>query len=857
MANVGDLNVRINVDTAGLNTGIQQAQTRMQQLSERLQSLGTSMMSAGKNMTLGITVPLLAAGGASIKLASDMAENLNKVNVVFKGNASEIINWSDTTLKSFGIANVTALDMVSLFGDMATSQGLVTSEAAKMSVSLVGLAGDLASLKNINIEVAQTALKGIFTGETESLKGLGIVMTEANVKAFALANGFKANMNEMTQAEKTTLRYAFVLNSTKNSQGDFSRTSEGAANQMRIFRETLKELGVTLGTTILPIFTNAITKLNELLNWFKELSPGTKKWIMILAGVVAVIGPIITILGGLIWVLGALFTPIGLVVAGITALTATGYWMWKNWDKIKNALSQIFGEIFYSIQDYMSKIKIVVLFVITTLVNAFSQFINFISLVINKISKVGAALGILKSDSNFLTNGLNGLNASVKNVLTSLDKQTSLQFFNKEINKTAHEAVMTDLRLEDLNLRLKELNKPSSVGINDTTTSLKNLTTQITPTAANVSDLKSEQSNLAKETDTAAKAIENEKRKLQEQIDVLQKSKDAIIKYYDKLGASILTALSRRYKEQEQMEEKSLNYRINQATFETNNIIKLYEKMASAKMKAIDESSNTEINSIRAKIDNINELTDKENRDLEQSDYEKRLSEKSSQLTSAKNEEDKNKILSDMSDMKLANDRKLLLQSRRDEIESLRTSIDTIKSKAELDKQAISDKLTSDTKYYELAKQTQDYYFGKEKEDLATKYKDLNEEEAIQAEAREFALTTNNNKLIKLLDDYNPSWRDAGKSFGEKLLEGLQSVTGKIETEISKIMSKINNTSSMKSSISTPVIPVLPKSTSVSIPNINNSSKSSNTTFNITETSNAQNTAKEVVKILRLQGVRA
>ena len=92
------------------------------------------------------------AGGAAIKLASDFEESLNKVDVAFGKSSAEVKNFAKTTLTQFGIAEGSALDMAALFGDMATSMGITRNEASLMSTSMVGLAGDLASFKNIGID---------------------------------------------------------------------------------------------------------------------------------------------------------------------------------------------------------------------------------------------------------------------------------------------------------------------------------------------------------------------------------------------------------------------------------------------------------------------------------------------------------------------------------------------------------------------------------------------------------------------------------------------------------------------------------------------------------------------------------
>ena len=327
---------------------------------KKLKSFGDSATKIGKSMSLFVTAPIILAGGAAIKLASDFQESLNKVDVAFKGSSNEVRDFAKTTLESFGIAEGTALDMAALFGDMATSMGVSTSEAAKLSTSLVGLAGDLASFKNMNIEEVTTALNGVFTGETESLKRLGIVMTEANLAQFALEQGTLKNIKSFTQAEKVQLRYAFVMAKSENAIGDFARTSDGAANQMRKFQEGMKELGALFGEVILPLFTKVVTKLNSILKGFKNLSPEGKKTIVVIAGIAAAIGPLLIVIGLMAKGLAGLRVAIVSVntallanpfIAAAAAVTALGVAFLvaankiapslSTWEQIKTSLSGI------------------------------------------------------------------------------------------------------------------------------------------------------------------------------------------------------------------------------------------------------------------------------------------------------------------------------------------------------------------------------------------------------------------------------------------------------------------------------------------------------------------------------------
>lgn len=308
MANLASINIRFAVD-------LKQFSTEMQNSLRTIDQVGQKFQAVGRNMSAYVTLPILAAGAASLKFASDYKESLNKVDVSFKTSSGEVKNFAKTTLESFGIAEGTALDMASAYGDMGTSMGLPTSQAAKMSTSLVGLAGDLASFKNISIDIANTALSAIFTGETESLKKMGIVMTEVNLKAFALSSGIKKSYEEMSQAEKVQLRYNYILSVTKNAQGDFERTQGGAANQTRIFQESLKQVGAQLGAVILPLFIKVISAINEKIVAFSKLSDATKTTIVVVAGLVAVIGPLALAIGGIL-------AAIPFVVAGFAAISA-------------------------------------------------------------------------------------------------------------------------------------------------------------------------------------------------------------------------------------------------------------------------------------------------------------------------------------------------------------------------------------------------------------------------------------------------------------------------------------------------------------------------------------------------------
>lgn len=294
MANksVGLLTIAFGADLRGFDKAMKKAQ-------RSIKKFGASMQQIGQDLTRNITLPIAGLAIAAVKMASDYEESLNKVRVSF-GETSHVVEaFAKTTLKSFGIAEGSALEMASLFGDMGTSMGLTQKNAANMSTALVGLAGDLASFKNISQDIAQTALASIFTGETESLKKLGIVMTETNLKQFALEQGITLSIKKMSQAQKVQLRYNFVMSKSANALGDYINTSDGVANSTRTLTESIKELGQQFGVLLIPMAKKIILELQKLVDKFKSLTTEQKENIIFWGKILAVLGPSLILIGKL------------------------------------------------------------------------------------------------------------------------------------------------------------------------------------------------------------------------------------------------------------------------------------------------------------------------------------------------------------------------------------------------------------------------------------------------------------------------------------------------------------------------------------------------------------------------------
>ena len=205
-----------------------------------------------------------------IDYASDLAEVQNVVDVTF-GSATEAINsWSKECLAAYGMNEVSAKRYAGTIGAMLKSSGLAGDAIVDMSKDMVGLAGDMASFYNLDLETAFEKIRSGISGETEPLKQLGINMSVANLEAYALSQGITTAYNEMSQAEQVMLRYNYLMSTTADAQGDFARTQDSYANQTRLLSESWLEFTGVMAEQLLPVLTAIVSWLNNIVAFLTE-----------------------------------------------------------------------------------------------------------------------------------------------------------------------------------------------------------------------------------------------------------------------------------------------------------------------------------------------------------------------------------------------------------------------------------------------------------------------------------------------------------------------------------------------------------------------------------------------------------
>lgn len=226
------------------------------------QFLGNMFVNGVNTVIDGVTGSI----SESIELASDLTETQNVVDVTFEDSASTINKWAQEALNAYGITETKAKQYSSTLGAMLKSMGIADDQVLQMSMDMAGLAADMASFYNLDHDTAFEKIRSGISGETEPLKALGINMSVANLNAFALEKGMNKAFDKMSQAEQATLRYQYLLEATKDAQGDFARTGDSFSNEMRKLQTNLDRIKTEFGKGLLGVVTPAISLLNNVLS---------------------------------------------------------------------------------------------------------------------------------------------------------------------------------------------------------------------------------------------------------------------------------------------------------------------------------------------------------------------------------------------------------------------------------------------------------------------------------------------------------------------------------------------------------------------------------------------------------------
>lgn len=278
MAADGSVIIDTRMDTSGVQNGVSAIRQSFNGLGSVVKKIGILI---GGAFAVG---KLAQFGKECVEFGSDLAEVQNVVDVTFTTMSDKVNEFAKNAMTSAGLSETMAKRYVGTFGAMSKSFGFSEAQAYDMSTALTQLTGDVASFYNISQDLAYIKLKSVFTGETETLKDLGVVMNQSALDQYALANGYGKTTSAMTEQEKVALRLAFVQKQLSAASGDFIRTSDSWANQVRVMQLQLQSLKATVGQGLINLFTPVLKVINTLLGKLATLANAFKSFTELITG---------------------------------------------------------------------------------------------------------------------------------------------------------------------------------------------------------------------------------------------------------------------------------------------------------------------------------------------------------------------------------------------------------------------------------------------------------------------------------------------------------------------------------------------------------------------------------------------
>ena len=260
---IGKIQLDLGVNPSGFKQQLRGATKAAQTSTNAMSSMFGKL---GKTIAAAFAVKKIAGFAKScINLGSDLAEVQNVVDVTFGSMSDKVNDFAKNAMESYGLSEKVAKQYMGTYGAMSKAFGFTTEAAYEQAAALTGLAGDVASFYNLTTDEAYTKLKSVFTSETESLKDLGVVMTQTALDEFALQKGMGKTTSQMSEQEKVALRLAFVQDRLATASGDFARTSGGWANQTRVLSLRFDALKASIGQGLINVLLPIVRVLNEII----------------------------------------------------------------------------------------------------------------------------------------------------------------------------------------------------------------------------------------------------------------------------------------------------------------------------------------------------------------------------------------------------------------------------------------------------------------------------------------------------------------------------------------------------------------------------------------------------------------
>ncbi|MBV4429079.1 hypothetical protein [Clostridium tyrobutyricum] len=372
----------VTADTSGATSEIEKLNQKMQELEKKtggeskdglggslkrlgstLNNIGKSMSELGSKMTVGITLPIVAVSKKMLETGSSMTAFEAKYSQVFKGLSKTATQFSKTMGTSVGVDPTIIRQTLTDFQAYSQGMGMTGKEALTFSEKMTRLTTDISAFSDVPIDDATDRMKSALQGNFEAVDKLGLSFGEATIKQEMLREGLKGQYSDLSETTKMSLLYNLAMYQSKDAQGQAAKEADSYQNKLQNIKTQLAETATQLFTLLLPTLTKVMEKISEGIKWFNGLSESTKKLIIVVAGVLAVAGPILFYIGMLASGIGAIITAVSVAIPIIAAIGAVLFswvglfivigaaialfviYVVKHWDEVKAKTAAIWQAV--------------------------------------------------------------------------------------------------------------------------------------------------------------------------------------------------------------------------------------------------------------------------------------------------------------------------------------------------------------------------------------------------------------------------------------------------------------------------------------------------------------------------------
>jgi hypothetical protein len=845
-----------NEQIAKQSTAFGRLETKVSASADKLKSVGSAMKSAGSGMMLSLTAPLLAAAGASTKLAMETGEteNLYKVSV---GNMKDSFDVFVASMQDgLGLNKYAVQEFSATLNTMFDSMKFGEESSFEMSKGLTQLAYDMSSFYNMDPDEAFNKLQAGITGEAEGLKRLGIMIDEATIKSYAYQNGIAEEGTALTENQKVLARYAAIMDQTQKSQGDLARTIDSPTNQMRIQMESIKELGAEFGNVLLPAVADMLKPVKNLTDWLKGLDDGQKKLVVGIGIFAASLGPVVMMAGQLTIALPGIITafgvlkigvgrlatglkflatnPMAITVAAMTAIVIISKKIYDNWETFAPFANAVWATVAAGVDVAFDGINVA----FQGSKMAFAKLLDFwyggMAEFLGGLASLGSELPIIGGAFEFASDKLNGMAEGLEN-------------FSK--NATADFAAAKDSLAESRESFTENAEKMGEAA--------KELAGKIKEHfAGGVKDAADEamDEGIPAYTDTGealalalAEGISSGNKAVKDaSVSLVDSFKDSV----DDLKDALVKALKMRIQESYDLEKENLENEVQALEDWKDESISRIKSVYDARKEGLDKQKDAAIDALDDEKDRLDKWKDESIKAIESVrdaklralqdkidalDEQETAEERASAYDDEQSQIDQLKLLieyeSDEGNLKtLQSELDKVLQEREtrlhaeaiaDKKEALQDEMEAVKEAADVEKETVEDRyehqseileqrIEDKERFYETQADLMELAEESELESINSLYESSKEtldqqqldqdafyakkldDAAINAEAEKLIIDQNQVEILELLKGYGDGYQEVGKTLGERLVDGFSPQVDKIASMINSIQSKLN-----------------------------------------------------------------